>query len=267
MLPLNSKLDRGTMTLLIETGHSRVPVYGNSRGDIRGALLVKHMVGLDPAHATPFSELPLRELPPVPSNLGLYDVLNLFQLGRSHMAIVRDEDTGDAIGIITLEDVIEELIQEEIIDETDVYVDIAKKVRVARLVRTRSKGTLARSSSTSTSTTYSFQGHPQTQSDVVMEMGGCAEISENIPLEVFSPGASRARRARTPRSDRKVITFAPPSNTQEPPPAVNDTTHSEPPHSTETSATTQQPSYEIASSEQPVTEGGTCVCHTVAQTD
>lgn len=36
------------------------------------------------------------------------------------------------MGIITLEDVIEELIQEEIIDETDVFVDVQKRIRVAR---------------------------------------------------------------------------------------------------------------------------------------
>jgi hypothetical protein len=92
----------------------------------------------------------------VPQDMGLYDMLNQFQTGKSmsaislrlhycagicqalqlsnvgHLAVVRDTESGNVLGIITLEDVIEELINEEIVDETDVYVDVTNRVHVVR---------------------------------------------------------------------------------------------------------------------------------------
>jgi len=66
----------------------------------------------------------------VAANKDLYEMLNLFQTGRSHMAAVVEESTKETIGIVTLEDIIEELIQEEILDEDDLgeqYMAQAKK--------------------------------------------------------------------------------------------------------------------------------------------
>ena len=59
------------------------------------------------------------------------DILNFFQEGKSHMVLVSEYPGGDsgALGVVTLEDVIEELIGEEIIDESDVYVDVPKAIR------------------------------------------------------------------------------------------------------------------------------------------
>jgi metal transporter CNNM len=59
------------------------------------------------------------------------DIINFFQEGKSHMVLCSDypgQDKG-ALGVVTLEDVIEELIGEEIIDESDVFVDVHKAIR------------------------------------------------------------------------------------------------------------------------------------------
>ena len=56
------------------------------------------------------------------------------QQGRSHMMLVTEHpgENGGALGIVSLEDVIEELIGEEIIDETDLFLDVANKIKVVR---------------------------------------------------------------------------------------------------------------------------------------
>ena len=68
----------------------------------------------------------------------LGDVLRELKQGRSHMAIVRDvnreDETQDPYyeikGIITLEDIIEEILGDEIVDETDAFVDATQTVKV-----------------------------------------------------------------------------------------------------------------------------------------
>ncbi|XP_064615438.1 uncharacterized protein LOC135479502 [Liolophura sinensis] len=157
MLELDSKLDQETMDSVLAAAHSRIPVYCESRHNVIGLILVKMLIKLSPKDATPISQLIrdpncFRKVPSVPHDMALFDLLNLFQTGKSHLCLVTrstspeevdglnvnsdsqdiDTDTQEVVGIITLEDVIEELIQEEIIDETDVFVDVQKRIRVAR---------------------------------------------------------------------------------------------------------------------------------------
>jgi len=120
MLEMHEKMGSATMDRLLEEGYSRVPIYRKNRQNILGMLIVKTLIKLNPADNVPISDIDTVRLPVVNSDLPLYEVLNLFQHGHSHMAVVLDsKDHLTVLGIITLEDVIEELIQEEITDETD----------------------------------------------------------------------------------------------------------------------------------------------------
>lgn len=193
-LDVNSKLDWEAVGKILARGHSRVPVYSGNPKNIIGLLLVKNLLTIRPETETPVSAVSIRRIPRVPADMPLYDILNEFQKGSSHLAAVvkvkgminkpqilddsdklkekratskksqlttpllsksdakpgslfvdiekpsrpivnkptpEDVEEGEVIGIITLEDVFEELLQEEIVDETDVYVDVHKRIRVA----------------------------------------------------------------------------------------------------------------------------------------
>jgi metal transporter CNNM len=201
VIDINAKLDRKLMQEVIEKGHSRVPVYYERETNIIGLILVKNLLSINPDDEIPIKSVTIRKIPRVSEDLPLYDILNEFQKGHSHMAVVirhnfpnypakqlnndgetlevaiaiddklgekavknltplrrwksypntQNSNTGsrrgkwskdqsdvlqvheeplptlsedeEAVGIITMEDVIEELLQEEIYDETDVHVE------------------------------------------------------------------------------------------------------------------------------------------------
>ncbi|KAL4318959.1 hypothetical protein GQ457_18G019580 [Hibiscus cannabinus] len=193
-IDINAKLDRELMSLVLEKGHSRVPVYYEQPTNIIGVILVKNLLTIHHEDGVPVKDVTIRRIPRVRESLPLYDILNEFQKGHSHMAVVvrqcnkteqgpsqidpllevkvdidgdkhlresslrrkrsfkkwqsfpvagngswsRNSTKGidsdilhlngnplpthseeEAVGIITMEDVMEELLQEEIFDETD----------------------------------------------------------------------------------------------------------------------------------------------------
>eukprot|EP00854_Cymbomonas_tetramitiformis_P011155 gene11155-13180_t len=95
---------------LVREGHSRVPVYSETKDKIMGQILVKNLLGVSTNGSVRVKDLPLRQVHAVDVGKPLYDALNLFQRGKSHLAVVRNQS--EVVGIATLEDIMEELIQE-----------------------------------------------------------------------------------------------------------------------------------------------------------
>lgn len=104
---------------IVESGHSRFPVVGEDRDETRGILLAKDMLKLfagDKEHQVDVGEL-IRPATFIPESKRLNVLLREFRANRNHMAIVVDE-YGGVSGLITIEDVLEEIVG-EIDDEFD----------------------------------------------------------------------------------------------------------------------------------------------------
>ncbi|XP_068654237.1 DUF21 domain-containing protein At1g47330-like isoform X1 [Aristolochia californica] len=256
-LDLDGTLDVETLNSIMAKGHSRVPVYAGNAYNIIGLILVKNLLMIDPKDAVPLRKMTIRKIPRVPENMPLYDILNEFQKGQSHIAVVikdssdrkealkkhkevkfietrlkrethqafptmttkeeldslknpaavnqkiqiksdlndsqvahmcdKDGDqqqwvkrfagghttknrhrrsecildvenaplpefppSEEVVGVITMEDVIEELLQEEILDETDEYINIHNRIKVNMQASERSNPKLISSESSQT---------------------------------------------------------------------------------------------------------------------
>ena len=101
---------------VIDTSHSRFPVYEGQRDNIIGILLAKDLLKLQRAPELNLRTL-LRPAVFVPESKNLNELLRDFRSNRNHLAIVIDE-FGNTAGLITIEDVLEEIVG-EIEDEFD----------------------------------------------------------------------------------------------------------------------------------------------------
>lgn len=125
-------LDEPTIEEILHAGFNRIPIHAPGEPtNFIGMLLVRTLITYDPEDAFVISSFPLATLPETGPDTSCLNILNYFQEGKSHMIVVSNTPgapTG-AIGVLTLEDVIEELIGEEIIDESDVYVDVHRAIK------------------------------------------------------------------------------------------------------------------------------------------
>ncbi|CAM9989171.1 unnamed protein product [Ectocarpus fasciculatus] len=142
MLSVSEKLNFKTLSIIFKSGFSRIPVFAKDRNDVIGLLFTKDLIFIDPDDETPlknFVQIFGRAVTVVWPDFTLGDVLNVFKQGKSHLSLVRDvNDAGEGdpfyevVGIITLEDIIEEILGDEIVDETDAFVDMQNQLPVQR---------------------------------------------------------------------------------------------------------------------------------------
>uniref|UniRef100_A0A087XIC7 Metal transporter n=1 Tax=Poecilia formosa TaxID=48698 RepID=A0A087XIC7_POEFO len=140
MMPGDTILDFNTMAEIMRSGYTRIPVFEGERSNIVDLLFVKDLAFVDPDDCTPLKTITKfysHSLHFVFNDTKLDAMLEEFKKGTSHLAIVQrvnNEGEGDpfyeVLGIVTLEDVIEEIIKSEILDETDLYTDNKTKKKI-----------------------------------------------------------------------------------------------------------------------------------------
>jgi putative hemolysin len=181
--------------------YSRVPVYGESIDDITGVLYLRdaYQALISGQRDVPLSTL-AREPLVVPGSLPLSRLLRDFQTRRIHLAVVVDE-YGGTDGIVTLEDVLEELVG-EIVDETDVPEDPI--VRISRTELHASGDADLREINHYFNTTLPQLEHRSLNGYLLDEMGRVPEVGEQIErdairIEVLEASDTQVLRARIRR--------------------------------------------------------------------
>jgi metal transporter CNNM len=121
----NELLDERKLVEIKETGFSRIPVFHEKDDEIVGVLNVKSLINLEEGKKV--YDIHFRnKIFKVNEDEKLDELLNKFILKKSHIAYVTNiHDT--FLGIVTMEDLIEEIIQKEIMDETDNFKDMREE--------------------------------------------------------------------------------------------------------------------------------------------
>ena len=118
MLDKNTLLTDDTLHAIRDEGHTRIPVFDGVQSNVVGILFAKQLLGRDLEECTVESMMQT-DVVRVNEDQCLDAIFEEFIAARRHLFIV-ENDEERCIGIVSLEDVIEEIIREEIEDETDV---------------------------------------------------------------------------------------------------------------------------------------------------
>lgn len=121
-LPVDLTL-RQIKEMTSEWEHTRIPVYKDSPEDIVGMVITKELfIALSKGKEELGLKDFLRPIRFVPESMNLYAALGEFLKTRQHLFVVLDE-FGGVSGVISLEDVLEDILGHEIVDESDLVVD------------------------------------------------------------------------------------------------------------------------------------------------
>eukprot|EP00736_Rhodelphis_marinus_P011780 Rmarinus@m.2544 len=134
MLSADRVVDKALAEEILKSGYTRIPVYQGARLRIIGALFVRDLI-MEPLTGertlADLLETNNRNLLQVDEELKIVHLITMFKTGFSHMATVT-RGSGVIVGIVTLEDVIEELLDEELIDESDTYANNRSRTVIDR---------------------------------------------------------------------------------------------------------------------------------------
>lgn len=120
------------LKFVVDNGYSRIPVYEESRDNIKGVLYIKDLLPFISQKETFNWQKLIRPAFFVPETKMIDDLLRDFQANKIHIAVVVDEFGGTS-GIVTMEDIIEEIVGEindEYDDEEKSYVKLSDNVYV-----------------------------------------------------------------------------------------------------------------------------------------
>jgi len=107
-------------------GHSRIPVYRKFKDNVYNMLLVTDLIYTDKKTV---GDVGKRKVLKVSLDTKLDVLFNIFISGVNHLAIVVDTyDT--VVGVVTMEDILEEIIKKEIVDETDQHTDMREHAKI-----------------------------------------------------------------------------------------------------------------------------------------
>jgi CBS domain containing-hemolysin-like protein len=196
-----------------ESGHSRFPVMGDGPDDIVGLVHVKHAVAVPLERR---SSVPVRSVmvPPVvvPSSLELDPLLDVLRDRGLQMAVVVDE-FGGTMGLVTFEDLVEELVG-EVADESDARSGESARARRRWDGSWLLSGLLRPDEVTALTDVAVPEGSYETLGGLVLaSLGRIPRVSDSVEL----PGGARLRVQRMDgrRVDRVVLVPAPPRSEED----------------------------------------------------